>query len=55
VIVNDVQDLLGLFIKTKSSDGVNKFFRGNIATTIIVENIEAFLDFGDITFRDSLL
>ena len=43
VVADDVQDLLGLVIKAKCSDGVDQLFRRDVATVIVVEDVEALL------------
>ena len=37
MVGDDVKNLFGLFIKSKGSDSIDKFFRRNVATVIVGE------------------
>lgn len=50
MIVDDGENLFGLCIKTKGTNGVDKLLGGNIAAVIIVKDIEAVFDSLDIIF-----
>ncbi len=44
-VVDDGQNLLCLVLDAQCTDGVHEFINGDVPTTIIVENIENFLQF----------
>ena len=48
MVGDDVKNLFGLFIKSKGSDSIDKFFRRNVATVIVVEDVEAFFKLAHI-------
>jgi hypothetical protein len=50
VVVDDVKDLLSLLIEAQSSDRVDQFFGGDVATVIVVKDVKALLNLDNITF-----
>ncbi len=45
--LNDTDDLLGLVFNTEGSDGVDQLFSGDVSTSVIIEDIEAFFKLDD--------
>ena len=52
--LNNAQDLLGLVFNTEGFDGVDQFFGWDVSTSVVIEDIEAFLKLDDSFFFDVL-
>ena len=54
VVGNDVEDLFGLLVEAEGSDGVDEFIGRDVSTVIVVEDVEALLQFGDVFLLEVL-
>ena len=52
--VDDLQDLSRLGLQTEGFNGVYQFLWGNAAAFVVVEDVETFLQFGDVVNREVL-
>jgi hypothetical protein len=43
---------LGLAFNAEGSDGVDQFFTGDVSTSVVVEDVEAFLELDDVFFGE---
>jgi hypothetical protein len=47
--------LLGLVFNSEGSDGVDQFFTRDVSTSVVVEDVEAFLELEDGIFGEVLV
>ena len=55
VVGNNVENLFGLLVEAEGSDGVDEFFGGDVSTVIVVEDVEALLQFSDVLLLEVLV